>query len=392
MNTIKTLFIFLFVTTLLGCGGGSGGNSPPIFPAPKPVLGTSYENKNDILLDTPFVTALSGANGKTVTFGDFFQEGEYSAFVTVNAGSNNEARFLKKNGNTWTDYTVNLIATPSNRGVCGSVAQALTADFNADGKPDVFLVCGMSTGSEQQIIMSQSGGTSYVRQSVKDSTGQAIQLQGWGAAAADIDGDGDIDVVMAQNNEIVALENKLNTNGYWELHSIGNGNAWIDLSSRTDFPTLPRKVFLIPSSGARPDLVIGGDGTVGNITFAWLRSLNTSSAPYYRFTQRSADSSYADAYQMTNLSSASIYDVVKKSTKFIVLGKDQNISRESTASQMVVLTYNTSNLTTGVPTTYSGNTAPNFISQFKLNSAGQLVAYDGACAGGETRCSFVASP
>lgn len=380
--------------TLLGCGGGGGGggSSSPTFPAPKPVLGTSYENKNDILLDTPFVTALTGAIGRSVTFGDFFQVGEYSAFTTVNIGSTNEARFLKKSGTTWNDSTANLIASPSSRGVCGSVAQALTADFNGDGKPDVFLVCGMSTASEQQIIMSQTNVTSYVRQSVNDSTGQAIQLQGWGAAAADIDGDGDIDIVMAQNNELVALENKLNTNGYWVLRSIANGNAWIDLSSTIDFPTLPRKVFLIPSSGAGPDLVVGGDGALGNITFAWLRSLNTSSAPYYRFTQRSADSSYANAYQMANLSSASIYDVVKKGTKFIALGKDKNIVSESTSGEMVVLAFSMSNISLGTLTAFSGNTAPNFISQFKLNSAGQLVAYDGACVAGETRCSFIASP
>jgi hypothetical protein len=73
MKNKKTLFALLLVASLLGCGGGGGGASPPVFPPPKAVEVTSYGNKHDIVLDAPQVTALSGSDGRTVAFGDFFQ-------------------------------------------------------------------------------------------------------------------------------------------------------------------------------------------------------------------------------------------------------------------------------------------------------------------------------
>ncbi len=385
---------------MMGCGGGGGGGgSSPVIPPPKGVAATSYGNKQDIVLDDPQVTALTGSDGRTVSFGDFFQEGEYSAFVAVVVGSGKEARFLKKSGSVWIDQTQALMPNGATRGVCAEVAQAITADFNGDGKPDVFLACGMSSGSDQHLLMSQAGTAVYAHQLVTNSSGQSIQLQGWGAAAADIDGDGDIDIVMAQNNEVVALENTLSSNGGWVLHSSSDPNPWIQLANTLNFPTMPRKVFLIPHANARPDLVVGGDGAVGNVTLGWMQSLNTTSAPYYRFNQNSTDSAFAPAYPMLNLTSASIYDVVKIGANLLVMGKDQNLIHESIASQMVLLRYGPPSTTSGLnlvsgggTVNYSGNTAPNFISQFKLISTGQLVAYDGACVPGQTRCTFTASP
>lgn len=378
---------------LFGCGGGGGGSFSPIFPPPKVVESTSYGNKHDIVLDNTQVTALNGSDGHTVAFGDFFQEGEYSAFVAATVGGTNEARFLKRSGNAWVDNTQSLLGGSSAINVCSHVAQAITADFNGDGKPDVFLTCGLSSASEQHIVMSQSGSTTYVRQIVKNSSGQPIQLQGWGAAAADMDGDGDIDIVMAQDNEVIALENK---NSHWVLRNAASQNAWVDLATQLNFPTLPRKVFFIPRSGSRPDLVVGGDGAVGNITFAWMKSLNSSTAPFYRFNSNSADSSYANAYAMANNNSASIYDVAKRGSDLIVLAKDQSLTNESSANQMLLLRYalpaSGSVFSLPTPINYTGNTAPNFIFQFKLDSAGRLIAYDGACASTSTRCSFSATP
>ena len=242
--------------------------------------------------------------------------------------------------------------------------------------------------------MSKSGSKTYEHQIIKNSSGQPIQLQGWGAAAADIDGDGDIDIVMAQNNEVIALENK---NSYWVLRNAASQNEWVHLAIPQDFPTLPRKVFLIPRTGARPDLAVGGDGAVGNITFAWMKSLNTSTAPFYRFNSISADSSYANAYVMTNNNSASIYDVAKKGSDLIILAKDKSLVDELTAVEMLLLRYSlpSSGSIFAPPTliNYSGNTAPDFIFQFKLDLAGRLAAYDGACqSSNSTRCSFSASP
>ena len=389
------LFALFTALALIGCGGGGGGsstnaqnNSTPSFPPPKSVAGTSYGNKHEIVLDSPQVTALTASDGRTVTFGDFFQEGEYSAFVVVDVSGVKEARFLKKVGSVWTDYTGMILPTPSTRSICTDVAQAITADFNGDGKPDVFVICGMSAASSQYIFMSQANSAQYTRQVVTNSAGSAIALQAWGAAAADVDGDSDIDIVITDNNNVVTLEN---ANGHWTKHT-----DWITGQNLgLNFPTMPRKVFLLPRANSRPDLVVGGDGAANNVTLVWMKNSNTSAAPYYSFNDNSSVSAYAPAYLMGGGSSATIYDVVQTSTSMIVLAKNANLVNESAASSMVLLRYDlpvssqSLSLTSGRNTvSYTGG----FISQFKLISTGNLVAYDGSCVAGQIKCAFVATP
>jgi hypothetical protein len=392
------LLLLLFSLTLMGCGGGGGvstevtnpSNSSPVLPPPKTVAGTSYGNKHEIVLDSPQVTALAASDGRTVTFGDFFQEGEYSAFVAVDVSGTKEARFLKKVGALWVDYTNVLLPNLSTRTICTDIAQAITADFNGDGKPDVFAVCGMSTASSQYIFMSQLGSVQYTRQLITGSDGVAVPLQAWGAAAADIDGDSDIDIVITNNNSVVTIENTLNVNGRWSLHT-----DWITGQNvGLNFPTMPRKVFLLPRANARPDLIVGGDGSVGNITLVWMKNANGSSPPYYSFNDNSGVSAYSSAYPM-GPNSATIYDVAKTSNSLIVLAKNTNIPNEGAATSMVLLRYDLPNPPHGLTLSTGQNTvayAGGFVSQFKLTSAGSLVAYDGACVPGQTRCNFVAYP
>ena len=392
------LFALFTALALVGCGGGGGGastnaqnSSTPSFPPPKAVAGTSYGNKHQIILDSPQVTALTASDGRTVTFGDFFQEGEYSAFVVVDVSGVKEARFLKKVGSVWTDYTGMILPIQSTRSICTDVAQAITADFNGDGKPDVFVICGMSAASSQYIFMSQANSAQYTRQVVSNSAGSAIALQAWGAAAADVDGDSDIDIVITDNNNVVTLENTVNTNGHWNKHT-----DWITgQNSGLNFPTMPRKVFLLPRANSRPDLVVGGDGSASNVTLAWMKNSNTSAAPYYSFNDNSSVSAYAPAYLMGGGSSATIYDVVQTSTSMIVLAKNTNLVNESAASSMVLLRYNLPVGSQPLSLTFGQNTVSytgGFISQFKLISTGNLVAYDGACVAGQTKCAFVATP
>ena len=392
------LSVFLLTLALMGCGGGGGGspsqtqnNLTPTFPAPKAVAGTSYGNKHEIVLDNPQVTALTASDGRTVTFGDFFQEGEYSAFVAVDVSGTKEARFLKKVGTVWVDYTGTILPVQSERAICSDVAQAITADFNGDDKPDVFVVCGMSAASSQYIFMSQRNSANYTRHLIANAAGTAIALQAWGAAAADIDGDLDIDVVITDNNSVVTLENTINTNGRWVKHT-----DWITGQNiGLNFPTMPRKVFLVPASNSRPDLVVGGDGSANNVTLAWMKSSNALSPPYYSFNDNSSVSAYAPAYSMGVNTSATIYDLVKTSTNLIVLAKNVNLANESSASSMVLLRYDLPVASQALSLTSGQNTVSytgGFISQFKLTSTGSLVAYDGSCVAGQTKCSFVATP
>jgi hypothetical protein len=392
------LSVFLLALALMGCGGGGGGspshtqnNLTSTFPAPKAVAGTSYGNKHEIVLDNPQVTALSASDGRTVTFGDFFQEGEYSAFIAVDVSGIKEARFLKKVGTVWIDYTGTILPVQSERSICSDVAQAITADFNGDGKPDVFVVCGMSAASSQYIFMSQLNSANYTRHLIANATGTAIALQAWGAAAADIDGDSDIDVVITDNNSVVTLENTINTNGRWVKHT-----DWITGQNvGLNFPTMPRKVFLVPTSNSRPDLVVGGDGSANNVTLVWMKSSNAFSPPYYSFNDNSSVSAYAPAYSMGVSSSATIYDVVKTLSNLIVLAKNVNLANESSASSMVLLRYDLPVASQALSLTSGQNTVSytgGLISQFKLTSTGSLVAYDGSCAAGQAKCAFVATP
>ncbi len=392
------LYVLLTTLALIGCGGGGSGspstsqnNLTPTLPPPKTVAGTSYGNKHEIVLDNPQVTALSASDGRTVTFGDFFQEGEYSAFVAVDVSGVKEARFLKKVGSVWLDYTATILPNQAERSICNDVAQAITADFNGDGKPDVFVICGMSAPSSQYIFMSQQSSTPYTKHLIANAAGTAIALQAWGAAAADIDGDSDIDVVITDNNSVVTLENTININGRWVKHT-----DWITGQNvGLNFPTMPRKVFLLPKADSRPDLVVGGDGSANNVTLVWMKSSNAVSPPYYSFNDNSSVSAYAPAYSMGVSSSATIYDVVKTLSNFIVLAKNVNLANESSASSMVLLRYDLPVTSQALSLTSGQNTVSytgGLISQFKLTSTGHLVAYDGSCLAGQTKCAFIATP
>ena len=136
------------LAALVACGGGSAPTSqapPATLPVPTKVvpikvLATSYENKNDILLDDTKLPHLSDIPGvikeageqdigeRALAFADFMQEGTFSAitattfYKNVFPGSNpghwpdapSKLYFLRKNAaGTWTDVTPQLIKTPA---------------------------------------------------------------------------------------------------------------------------------------------------------------------------------------------------------------------------------------------------------------------------------------
>ena len=96
--------------------------------------------------------------------------------------------------------------------------------------------------------------------------------QSWGATAGDIDGDGDIDLVVTDNGQAIVLINDGLRSG---ASSFSKDTGRIPTTgSGQDFPTMHRKVFLLPRSNAKPDLVIGGSGAVNNITMVYLKNDN----------------------------------------------------------------------------------------------------------------------
>ncbi len=243
MKLIQQLLCLTSLIALVACGGGSGASpqSPvvavpvvavPVVAVPVPlkvvpikVLPTSYENKNDILLDDPKLPHLSDIPGvikeageqdigqRALAFADFMQEGAFSAitattfYKNVFPGSNparwpdapSKLYFLRKNAaGTWTDVTSQLLKNPAERYICVSVGFIEIADLNKDGKPDAVISCTgpdftingvFDDKSIQYAVMSQSDG------SYKVVTLGVPSIYAHQVALADIDGDGNVDIL-----------------------------------------------------------------------------------------------------------------------------------------------------------------------------------------------------
>ena len=101
------------------------------------------------------------------------------------------------------------------------------------------------------------------------------------------------------------------------------------------------------------------------------------------------------------------YDVVAGNQSLYVLAKNVGVELAQTATQMVVLKYESASTISstnallnlqlnnnGVLPLPSNPYSPTdgFLSQFKINTAGHLVAFDGACAAGSQRCAFDIAP
>ncbi len=374
---------------LLGCGGGGGSG---LVPPPLAVLATSYDNKNSISFDQPQVTGIASSIASSLALGDFAQEGAYAAFVAVGQLSGAPiANFYRKSGSGWTEIA-GLIN--GDKTVCANVMQTITADFNKDGKPDVYVVCGGNV--KQLFFMSQSSG-GYLRQESPFTL-----TDSWGAAAGDLDGDGDVDLVLTDNGLTYAYMNDGSQQGAASFGTTPSAGRVPTVGTGViDFPTRHRKVFLLPRANGLPDLVIGGDGASNNKTMILLKN---QSGTFYANANSPTTSNTFEGYAIAGVA-LKPFDVVETTSFLYVLAKNADVSTASNATTLVVLRYElpaNNNPATSLinltgadgtngadPVVFTQTSAPSdgFVAQMKPAS-GKLVAYDGACATLVGRCAF----
>jgi hypothetical protein len=212
-----------FTYTLTCTGAGARATAPVTLVVPMPVWPSSYENAKRIVLPDRNVPhpaqygLQDGFFGTAMAFGDFFQEGAYSAILALTPfGTNGQPPSLPsrlytlQRGTGWIEATGAMF---NDRTGCVHPRKSLVADFNRDGRPDVFFVChGYDAppfvGEPQRILLSQPDGT--YRNSIVAS---AITGYTHGGSAADIDGDGKIDVVLTHTNALNSTPYVLMGNG-----------------------------------------------------------------------------------------------------------------------------------------------------------------------------------
>jgi hypothetical protein len=244
-----------------------------------PVRASSYENFKAVGLTPasiplPFDFSWGFTDVVARTYGDFFGRGQIDLFTariaydfrvgfeaarTVVA----EYQFWKRSGTTYVRDNSVLITgavTP-----CLHPRKAITADFNLDGRPDVFLAChGFDKEpypmERNQVLLSQSDGRYRVQIAAPD-------IGFWhGASAADLNDDGYPDVVLvdvfAPEKVRVFLNNRDGT------------------FTRETTPRLPnvsgRNYFTVElldvNEDGRYDLFLAGHEYEGGTTSIWLNS------------------------------------------------------------------------------------------------------------------------
>jgi hypothetical protein len=403
MKNIWSLSMLLISAVLLGCGGGGGGSNSdisggnpsayvwPTGSAPLTVATSSYENKNAAqLVRTQLEKFDPNVSSVSVTFGDFFQDGQFSAFIVVNqSGTNGKVYFLrwKTATSAWVDDTDRILAS-TERSACVSSQYAITADFNGDQKPDVYLSCASSQQPVAQLLfLSQSGG------SYRKKTSEIV-VDGKSAAALDINGDGKLDLIASHVTSTTRGEPQVYFGdglGGFSFQTRGSALVAQDTQNNCGGDSIPASidsVSVVPSTSGRFDLILGSTGASNSIV--WLKDLSPSSSPRYSVCSSKAFPNLTDTARLTDVYSS----VSNAATSFYLARKS---SPEAMSITKFSLTETPGN--GGLSTTYTLtkglqpvvlNAAGGLPDLFKLNGS-VFQAFDAGCSTQTIRCSSLSA-
>lgn len=208
----------VLTSVVTACGGGGGGEpaaatppatgsdpvSTPSQPAAPQLASNSYTNAKGLGLGPQ---TLPGGDNTMRAWGDFAGNGRldlFRAWLTYDHRKP-EAEATPSRFEFWSrqaDGSLSLESRllPDGADGCIHPRKPIVADFNGDGRPDVFVAChGYDSmpfpGEKNKVVLSQPNGT-YVISNAAPDVGFHH-----GASAADLNGDGHIDVVVTNNNE-----------------------------------------------------------------------------------------------------------------------------------------------------------------------------------------------
>lgn len=272
------------LVTLVAVGDGRAQSSPPASQAGPGVASTSYENAKGLNL-SPQKLPYPAARVTARAFGDFFQRGSNDLFVaTTNfdpafAPAQSAAgrfEFWRRQADNRFVRDTSLLRSDIG---CKYPTKAIVADFNYDGRPDLFVACrGLGptafVGERSAVLLSQPDGT--YETTFLDFDGAFVS-----AAAADLTGSGHIDIVAIDaNTTTYSAETNSFADGFpidstttaMILVNDGKGHFSADASSMPRFITDFTDVEALDLNGdGRPDLVLlGADGGYGQPSIALL--------------------------------------------------------------------------------------------------------------------------